>query len=101
MNKGAKALWFFTLLLLLVGIAGVIAGVVGDSWWEKNNNGGNNVREGLWRTCHSGICENRDNILRFDEDYRGNLYDLIKCFYSVYKKTTRMNASWICVRRDC
>lgn len=67
LHKGAAALWFFTLLLLLVGVAGILAAVIGDSWWDKDNDS----RDGLWKECINGECKDRDNALKFHEDFRG------------------------------
>jgi len=70
MELGIRLITFFNLILLLIGLAGVIAGAAGTSWWVG---GVNEIhKESLWRLCDgTNECINRDNVLKFEENYRG------------------------------
>lgn len=69
--------WVLTVVVILIGLAGLLSGAAGNSWW-KIDNGKEKKDVGLWRQCYQDevngtfadqICTKRMNLLEFkDED---------------------------------
>jgi len=79
---GASIVLCVTILCMVIGIAGVIVGAVGNSWWTDDSTDPKTVN-GLWKDCRPApisnveLCLTRKNILKFDEDLDAREKDAI------------------------
>ena len=70
-------MWILTAITLWIGLAGIIAGAVGNSWWKTFVASDNaDMNKGLWRCCvkvrnKAENCDNRKEILNFNKGDRG------------------------------
>ena len=70
MRSSAGYLLFFSFICLLLALAGLLGGTIGNTWakYEVLNV---THEDGLWRSCSGNNCKTRSNTLEFDKGYRG------------------------------